>query len=178
VSRGRDLVAAVVGLALTVLAANDVARADCEGGACREAARPGPPAPETLTPGARELVRYLDAWAGARAMGLRYGARHPDMIARVSLLATLASELDAARAGGATIDRASVEAWLGAALADVEARLVELGSRCGPQHLDQRGAEARRDALREALARVQAGDLEPPALDPPVQAGSTQPTRR
>jgi hypothetical protein len=142
-------------------------RADCEGGACREPARPGPPAPETLAPGARELVRYLDAWAGGRAMLLRYGARHPEMVARASLLATLASELDAARADGATVDRAVVEAWLRAAIADVEARLVELGSRCGPQHLDLRGAEARRDALREALARVSAGTLEAPALEVP-----------
>ncbi|GAB4213560.1 MAG: hypothetical protein OHK0013_37540 [Sandaracinaceae bacterium] len=164
-------------VALFVACSVPTVRADCEGGACREVARPGPPAPETLPPGARELVRYLDAWAGARAMLLRYGARHPDLIARVSLLATLASELDAVRAAGATIDRAAVEAWLGAALADVEARLLELGNRCGPQHLELRGAEARRDALREALARVGAGDLEPPALEPP-QPGRAQPAPR
>lgn len=158
---------ASLGLALGLglaLADASLASADCEGGACRDAPSvPAPPAPATLSPGAREVVLYLDAWAGWRALTLRYGARHPEMIARLSLLATLASEVDAARAAGATIDGAEVVGWLRAALVEVEARLAELGSRCGPQHLDLRGAEARRDALREALSRWSAGETDLPA---------------
>jgi hypothetical protein len=155
--------ALVLALSLPTLASSSLVSADCEGGACRGApAVPPPPAPSELSPGAREVVLYLDAWAGWRALTLRYGARHPEVIARLSQLAVLASEVDAARAGGAAIDRDAVLAWLRAALVEVEARLAELGSRCGPQHLDLRGAEARRDALREALARWSAGDLSLP----------------
>jgi len=85
------------------------------------------------------------------------------MITRSSLLATLASDLEAVRAEGATIAREEVLGWLRASLLDVETRLAELGTRCGPQHLDLRGAEARRDALREALAHWGAGEVYLPA---------------
>ncbi|MBX7191990.1 MAG: hypothetical protein K1X94_08030 [Sandaracinaceae bacterium] len=135
-------------------------QADCRGGSCRDerSAEVLPPSTD-LSRGAREVVLYLDAWAGHRAMALRYGPRHPDMIARVSLLAALASEVDGARAEGATIARDEVIGWLRASIVEVEARLSELGTRCGPQHLDLRGAEARRDALREALTHWSAGEL-------------------
>lgn len=143
-----------------------LARADCRDGACRDPHAATALAPSTeLSPGAREVVRYLDAWAGHRALALRYGREHPEMVARRSLLATLAADLDAVRASGARVASAEVIAWLRASLLEVEARLSELGARCGPQHLDLRGAEARRDALREALARWTAGET----FVPPVQ---------
>lgn len=144
---------------LAALATTSVVRADCRGGSCRD-----PQSAEVLAPsmelsaGAREVVLYLDAWAGYRAMSLRYGREHPDMIARASSLAVLATEIDAVRARGARIARDEVIGWLRASITEVEARLAELGARCGPQHLDLRGAEARRDALREALGRWNAGD--------------------
>jgi uncharacterized protein involved in exopolysaccharide biosynthesis len=141
------------------------ARADCRGGSCADARSAVALAPSSeLSRGAREVVFYLDAWAGYRAMSLRYGARHPEMIARVAALATLAADLDGVRAEGATVSRDEVIGWLRASIADVEARLAELGTRCGPQHLDLRGAEARRDALREALARWQAGEIFVPSV--------------
>jgi uncharacterized protein involved in exopolysaccharide biosynthesis len=86
------------------------------------------------------------------------------MISRASVLAALAADLDGVRAEGARISRDEVIGWLRASIAEVEARLSELGTRCGPQHLDLRGAEARRDALREALARWQAGETFVPAV--------------
>ena len=143
----------------TALLSASVARADCRGGSCRDPQSAEVLAPSIeLSPGAREVVLYLDAWAGYRALALRYGREHPDMIARVSLLATLATEIDAVRATGARIVTAEVVGWLRASITEVESRLAELGTRCGPQHLDLRGAEARRDALREALGRWNAGD--------------------
>ena len=148
---------AAAALLFPVLASE--ARADCQGGSCREPGAATALAPSTeLSAGAREIVLYLDAWAGQRAMSLRYGPRHPEMLARASLLATLAAEIDGVRASGARIERAEVLGWLRAAIADVTARLAELGTRCGPQHLDLRGAELRRDALREALGRWEAGE--------------------
>lgn len=156
----RLTVATLAALAgLLVAATTQVARADCQGGSCREPASATALAPSTeLSPGAREVVVYLDAWAGQRAMALRYGPRHPEMIARATMLATLAAEIDGVRARGARIERAEVIGWLRAAIADVTTRLAELGTRCGPQHLDLRGAEARRDALREALGRWESGE--------------------
>ena len=162
--RSRSLlgVAALVSCSLWI---GPSAHADCRGGSCADARSPEVLAPSTeLSAGAREVVLYLDAWAGYRAMSLRYGARHPDMIARASSLATLAAQIDGARAGGAGIARDEVIGWLRASIVEVEARLAELGTRCGPQHLDLRGAEARRDALREALARWQAGEIFVPAV--------------
>jgi hypothetical protein len=158
--------ACCVGLAIAALVSGaSSARADCRGGSCAETRSAEALAPSTeLSPGAREVVLYLDAWAGYRALSLRYGARHPEMIARASLLATLAANLDAVRAGGARVSRDEVIGWLRASITEVEARLSELGTRCGPQHLDLRGAEARRDALREALTRWQAGETFVPAI--------------
>lgn len=155
---------ALVGLA-AASASDGRAHADCQGGSCRDPHTAQALAPAVdLSPGAREAVAYLDAWAGYRAMSLRYGRAHPDMIARLSVLAALASELDAVRAEGASIARDEVLGWLRTSILDVEARLAELGSRCGPQHLDLRGAEARRDALREALTHWQAGEIYVPIV--------------
>jgi hypothetical protein len=151
--------------AFVLVLASAPAQADCRGGSCADTRSPEVLAPSTdLSPGAREVVRYLDAWAGYRALSLRYGARHPEMISRASVLAALAADLDGVRAEGARISRDEVIGWLRASIAEVEARLSELGTRCGPQHLDLRGAEARRDALREALARWQAGETFVPAV--------------
>jgi len=139
-------------------------RADCQGGSCREASAATVLAPSPdLSPGAREVVAYLEAWVGQRAMMLRYGPQHPEMIARASMLAALATEVDAVRARGARVERAEVIGWLRASLADVITRLAEPGARRGPPHLDLRGAEARRDALREALGRWEAGETFLPA---------------
>lgn len=134
--------------------------ADCGGGPCSEPhAALAPASPVVFSPGAREIALYLDVWAGYRAMSLRYGPRHPEMIARASALATLATELEAVRSQGVGISRDEVLAWLRSSILEVEARLAELGTRCGPQHIDVRGAEARREALVDALTHWAAGEV-------------------
>ncbi len=164
-SRRAQIATGLAAGVLAVAACAATARADCRGGSCRDPQSAEVLAPSTeLSPGAREVVLYLDAWAGYRAMSLRYGREHPEMISRLSSLATLATEIDGVRARGARIARDEVIGWLRASIVEVEARLAELGARCGPQHLDLRGAETRRDALREALRRWTAGDTFVPVV--------------
>ena len=42
-----------------------------------------------------------------------------------------------------------------------KARLAEMGTRCGPQHIDLRGAEMRRDALWALIEARLRGDALP-----------------
>jgi hypothetical protein len=81
-----------------------------------------------------------------------------DAAARASAEVELAERragLEAALAAGGALDLEGVRAEVERQLADVEARLDEIGERCGPI-ADPRAGRARRDALRavrEALAR-------------------------
>lgn len=92
---------------------------------------------------AHEAAEYLDAWVTRRVLGLRLGPQHPDVLAAQAELVARYAALSPRTAS----DDAEVLAWLRASLAETEARLAEMGSRCGPQHLDMRGAELRRDTL-------------------------------
>lgn len=105
---------------------------------------------------ATELQRTLiETWVSVAAMQVRYGPSHPEVQeARARLQAQRAS-LVRALEGGEQIDAQAVRAWLAVQLADVEARLAEVSTRCGAGQPDLRTAERRRDALREAITRME-----------------------
>lgn len=131
------------------------AMADCTGNACSDShpARAVEAAP-MLSESAQRATDYLDLWVTRRVLLLRLGAQHPDVIAAQARLVVLHRALPARTRE----NEASVLAWLRFAHAETEARLAEMGSRCGPQHIDLRGAELRRDALRGLIEALLRGD--------------------
>ena len=121
------------------------ATADCTGASCADSPHQARsvPAPEAISEPAQRATEYLDLWVTRRVLFLRFGAQHPDVVATQTQLASLHRALPSRTPA----DDDAVLAWLRFAHADTEARLAEMGTRCGPQHIDLRGAEMRRDAL-------------------------------
>jgi uncharacterized protein involved in exopolysaccharide biosynthesis len=134
-------------------------RADCTGNSCSDShhqERVAQPA-QAMSRAAREASEYLDVWVTRRVLRLRLGAQHPDVIATDARLLAMHQALSTRTAS----DDAELLASLRASLAETEARLAELGSRCGPQHLDMRGAELRRDALAALIEARLRGEALP-----------------
>ncbi len=152
----RTALAFALGVLTTLTGAR--AMADCTGDACsdshQERAVEAAPA---LSPSARHATEYLDLWVTRRVLLLRLGAQHPEVIATEARLVVLHRALPLR----SLEDDASVLAWLRFAHAETEARLAEMGTRCGPQHIDLRGAELRRDALLGLIDARLRGDALP-----------------
>ena len=152
----RTALALALGLLTTLTHAR--ALADCTGNACSDSHQER--ALETspvLSDSARRTTEYLDLWVTRRVLLLRLGAQHPEVIATEARLGVLHRALPLR----SLEDDASVLAWLRFAHAETEARLAEMGSRCGPQHIDLRGAELRRDALLSLMEARLRGDALP-----------------
>lgn len=135
------------------------AHADCTGSSCTDSPhqeRTAPPA-QAMSRAAQDASAYLDAWVTRRVLRLRLGAQHPDAVAADARLVALHRAL----APRSAEDDAAVLTWLRSALLETEARLAEMGSRCGPQHLDMRGAELRRDALAVLIEARMRGEALP-----------------
>lgn len=152
----RTALALALGVLTTLTGAR--AMADCTGDACsdshQERAVEAAPA---LSESARRTTQYLDLWVTRRVLLLRLGAQHPDVLAAEAQLLLLHRALPPRLRE----DDASVLAWLRFAYGETEARLAEMGSRCGPQHIDLRGAELRRDALVGLIEARLRGDAVP-----------------
>jgi len=135
------------------------ARADCTGNACSDSPHQERALQESpaLSEPARRATEYLDVWVTRQVLSVRYGARHPDVVTSQVQLASLYRALPSRTAE----DDASVLAWLRFSHMETQARLAEMGTRCGPQHIDLRGAELRRDALAGLIEARVRGDALP-----------------
>lgn len=126
------------------------------------------PAPVAAQPATRDTATETDrehdattledaaiaAWVSFRAVRARWGDAHETTQARGAEARAAAEALEAALRSGARVDTDAVLSHLELELADVGARLAELGTRCGGPAVEVLAAEARRDALVEAIARL------------------------
>lgn len=126
-------------------------------------AQPTPPADQSEAPivapiegelpASRLQREVVERWARLRALRTGYGEQHVDVVrARVMLLAAERELLSL----GASVDRARVGAWIRAQIVDVDQRLSELSVSCQSGHPNVVSAQARRAALLEAQAAIEA----------------------
>ncbi|MCC6877674.1 MAG: hypothetical protein IT378_25420 [Sandaracinaceae bacterium] len=108
--------------------------------------------------GATDTQRALvTRFAELRALGVRYGDAHPDVVAKRAAVESLRRSLREAIARGEPIDVPAARRDVEAMVADVDARIAELNITCGAGHFDVRTARARREALVEALSALRRG---------------------
>ena len=102
-----------------------------------------------------EELALIDAWVDQRVAATRGRASDESLVAerRRALLSALAR--------GATVDLVAVRAEVTRRLADVEARLAEVGRSCG-SFPDPAPARARRDALLEVARALADGPFTAP----------------
>lgn len=96
----------------------------------------------------------IAAWVSYRAVRARWGEAHETTLARAAEARAAADALEAVLSRGARVDTAALALRLEAELDDVVTRLGELGTRCGGPAVEVLAAEARRDALSEAIGRL------------------------
>lgn len=109
-------------------------------------------------PNVTELeITAITAVASYRAVRARHGEAHEATRERAIDVANATRRLRQVLATGARVDVVVVRSRVATELEDVENRLRELGTRCGGPAVEVLSAEARRDALREAIARLDEG---------------------
>lgn len=104
----------------------------------------------------RTQREVIERFARLRALRIRYGERHADVVREQMMLVGAERDLLTASSEGAPIDRAPIVLWIRAQIADVDRRLAELSVSCQSGHPDVRTAQARRAAFVEAQRELEA----------------------